>query len=262
MDQQKARADGFLLFCLGMLLFLAMGFLMLAAQGGPGLDFQHSYNSPRCLFEHRDPYKLADLLRVYQENGGKIPPACCGDTQTLLIELRYAYLPTIFAVTGLLALFPIRLAFWIWTGLAAGSFLVAAALMWEAGSRYAPRLTGALLCLFLLNSGTLICTGNPASLALSLAVIGGACILRERWEVPGLICLAAGLAMKPQNSGFIWLALIFLGGTARKRAWQSLGVMCVITLPWLIRTWQVAPEWPSEFRANVASLLGQGAVND
>jgi hypothetical protein len=245
-----------------MLLFVAMGFLMLAAQKGPGLDFQHSFNSPRCLFEHRDPYKLADLLSVYEENGGKIPPVCCGNTDTLLMELHYAYLPTIFAVTGLVAVFPIAVAFWIWTALAAGSFLVAAALMWEVGSRYAPRLTGALLCLFLLNSGTLICTGNPASLALSLAVIGAGCILRERAIVPGLICMAAGLAMKPQNSGFIWLALVLLGGTARKRAWQSLLVMCIITAPWLVRTWQVAPHWPSEFHANVTALLGQGAVND
>jgi hypothetical protein len=262
MNQERARADGFLLFCIGMLLFLAMGFLMLAAQRGPGLDFQHSYISPRCLLEHRDPYKLADMLLVYQEHGGKIPPACCGDTESLLVEMHYAYLPTIFAVTGLVAVFPIAAAFWIWTALAAGSFLIAAALIWEVGSSYSPRLTGALLCLFLLNSGTLICTGNPASLALSLGVIGAACILRERAVVPGLICLAAGLAMKPQNSGFIWLALVLLGGTSRKRALQSLGVLFVISLPWLVRTWQVAPQWPSEFRANVAALLGQGAVND
>lgn len=262
MNGDKARSDGFLLLCLGGLIFVATGFLMITAQRGMGLDFRMVHNSARCLFEHRDPYNQADLLQAYRENGGKLPPECCGDLASLLIETRYVYLPTIFAVTWPLALLPLRLAFVLWTLLAAGGFITAAAMMWEVGKAHAPLLTGALLGLLLANSGTLICTGNAASLAISLSIIGAWCLLRERAVVFGIICMAMSLAVKPHDSILIWLALFLSGGTVRKRAMQSLAVLAGVTVPVLLWVWHIAPHWFSELHSHVTEILAPGALDD
>src|SRR3569833_1766028 len=69
MKRNKAQSDGFLLFCLGALTFVALGFLMLISRKDQGLDFRIAYSSARCLLEHRDPYNQSDLLLVYAKNG-------------------------------------------------------------------------------------------------------------------------------------------------------------------------------------------------
>jgi hypothetical protein len=263
MNGDRARSDGFLLLCLGSLIFLATGFLMITAQGGMGLDFKMAiYNSARCLFEHRDPYNRADLLQMYIETGGKLPPDCCGDLQTLISETRYVYLPTSFAVIWPFAILPLPVAFVFWTILAAAGFITAAAMMWEVGKAHAPRLTGALLCLLLANSGTLICTGNPSSLAVSLSIIGACCLLRERAVIFGIVCMAMSLALKPQDSSLIWLALFLLGGTVRKRAMQTVAVLAGATAPVLLWVWHIAPHWLNELHSHVSEILAPGALDD
>src|SRR6185437_3722651 len=180
MNRDKARSDGFLLLCLGSLTFVALGFLMLMARKDSGLDFRIAYSAARCLVLHRDPYSEAELLQTYQENGGTLPQ---GGVETLRSEALYIYLPTIFSATIPLLVFPMSVAYILWTALAALGFLIAAVMMWEVGKDRAPLLTGVLLCFYLVNSGSLISTGNAASLALSLGVIGACCILRERWAI-------------------------------------------------------------------------------
>jgi hypothetical protein len=263
MNRDKARSDGFLLLCLGALIFVATGFVMITAQGGIGLDFKLAvYNSARCLFEHRDPYNPADLLQMYRETGGKLPPDCCGDLETLLSETRYVYPPTSFAVTLPLAILPLRAAFILWTFLAAGGYITAAAMVWDIGKTHAPHLTGALLCLLLANSGTLICTGNASSLAISLTIVGACCLLRERAVVFGIVCMGMGLALKPQDSYLIWLALFLMGGTVRKRAMQTIAVFAGATVPVLLWVWHIAPHWLSELHSHVLYMIAPGGMGD
>jgi len=259
MNRDKALADGFLLLCLGAVTFVALGFLMLIARKDSGLDFRIAYSAARSLVEHRDPYNQAELLRTYQENGGSVPQ---GGMENLRSEGLYIYLPTIFVATVPLLAFPMSAAYWLWTAIAAASFLGAAAMMWDVGKDYAPLLTGGLLCFYLANSGSLISTGNAATVALSLAIIGTWCILRERWVHAGILCLAFSLAIKPHDSAFLWLGLVVCGGNFRKRALQSLAVMICVSLPFVVWVWRIAPHWIEEKRAHIAILSAHGAVSD
>ena len=244
-------------------MFLATGFLMLKAQGGIGLDFKMVYNSARCLLDHHDPYKQAAIQKTYIENEQKLGVDCCSDLAALPVETRYwVYPPTIFAVSLPIAIFPMKVAFVLWTTLAAAGFLIAAAMMWNVGSEYAPRVTGAFLCLLLANSGTLVSTGNAASPAISLSIIGAWCLIRERAVIFGVICMAMSLALKPHDSALIWLALFLFGGTVRKRALQSAALMACSTVPVLLWVWQIAPHWASELHLNVSELLAKGGMDD
>ena len=259
MDGDKARSDGFLLLCLGALIFIALGLLMLTARKDSGLDFRIAYSTARCLFEHRDPYNQADLLQVYIGNGGELPQ---GGTEILRSEALYIYLPTIFAVTVPLSFFPMSVAYVLWTAAAAVGFLIAATMIWNVGKEHAPLLTGALLCCYLINSGSLISTGNAASIALSLGIISAGCLLRDRWILVGILCMALSLAIKPHDSAFLWLALVLSGGAVRKRALQSLAVMICATFPFVVWVWRVSPQWMQEIRAHMATLSAHGAVSD
>lgn len=259
MNRDKAQSDGFLLVCLGALMFVALGFLLLISRKDQGLDFRIAYSTARCVVEHRDPYNQGELLRVYEESGGTLPQ---GGIEVLRSETLYIYLPTIFVVTVPFVAFPMPVAYVVWTALAGLGFLVAAAMMWDVGKQHAPLLTGALLCFYLANSGTLISTGNAASLALSLAIIGAWCILRERWNFPGVVCMAVSLAIKPHDAAFLWLALVLCGGVFRRRAFQSAAVMICTTLPFVVWTWRIAPHWVQEMRAHMVHLSAHGAVSD
>jgi hypothetical protein len=259
MNRDKARSDGFLLLCLGALMFVALGFLMVTARKDSGLDFRIAYSTARCLVEHRDPYNQDELLQVYRENGGTLPQ---GGMETLRSEGLYIYLPTIFVATVPLLAFSMPVAYLVWTAVAAIGFLIAALMMWDVGKEHAPLLTGALLCCYLANSGSLISTGNAASIALSLGIIGAWCILRERWVVAGLLFVALSLAIKPHDSAFLWLGLVFCGGVFRRRALQSLAVMLCVSLPFVVWVWRIAPEWVQEMRAHIAVLSAHGAVSD
>jgi hypothetical protein len=146
--------------------------------------------------------------------------------------------------------------------IAALGFLIAALMMWDVGKEHSPLLTGALLCCYLANSGSLISTGNAASIALSLGIIGAWCILRERWVVAGMLCMALSLAIKPHDSAFLWLGLVFCGGVFRKRALQSLAVMICAALPFVVWVWRIAPQWVEEMRAHIGILSAHGAVSD
>ena len=259
MKRNKAQSDGFLLFCLGALTFVALGFLMLISRKDQGLDFRIAYSSARCLLEHRDPYNQSDLLLVYAKNGGTPP---LEGIENLKSEALYIYLPTIFVATVPLQILPMYAAYWLWTGLAALGFLIAAAMVWDVGKEFAPVLTGGLLCCYLANSGSLISTGNAATIALSLGIIGAWCILRERWAWAGVLCLAFSLAIKPHDSAFLWLGLVACGGTFRKRALQSLAVMACMCLPFVVWAWRIAPHWMQEMRTHIAILSSHGAVSD
>jgi hypothetical protein len=165
-------------------------------------------------------------------------------------------------VTWPLAILPLQVAFVLWTILVGAGLITAAAMVWEVGKAHAPRLTGALLCLLLANSGTLICTGNPSSLAISLSIIGACCLLRERAVIFGIVCMAMSLALKPQDSSLIWLALLLLGGTVKKRAMQTVAVLAGATVPVLLWVWHIAPHWLNELHSHVSEILAPGALDD
>ncbi len=68
--------------------------------------------------------------------------------------------------------------------------------------------------------------------------------------------------MKPHDVGLIWLYFLLAGGIARKRALETLLPVAALVVPAVLWTWQIAPHWLEEMRANQLALMQRGALND
>jgi hypothetical protein len=80
--------------------------------------------------------------------------------------------------------------------------------------------------------------------------------------VTGICCLAISLAVKPQDTGIVWLYLLLAGGVLRKRAIQALLAWTAISLPALIWVGIASPNWMQELRSNIHALSIRGGIND
>lgn len=254
----SARNDGRTLLLLGAAVFLLSGIVWAAIAPRALIDFRPTYFAARCLLEHRDPYTPAQMQRTYAEAGQARPHESAGDR---MLETRNEYLPSELPLTAPLGLLPFSAAQALWVALIAAGFTLAAFLIWQQAAS-APRLAGALLCVLLVSSPSLMAFGNPSALAVSLCVIAACCFVQERWAVAGILCLAAALSIKPHTVGFVWLYFLLAGGRFRRRALQTLAVTIAIGLAGLLWVHAVAPHWLSELRTNLAAFTGRGAMND
>jgi hypothetical protein len=261
MNRTRARTDGLSLMRLGVAAFLLLGFAMVKVQRYSPMDFRMAHSCARCLIQQCDPYKQSDVLRMYRAEGGPIP-IDQGGIETLRFETLYLYFPSVFTVTLPFAVLPFQLAYLLWVTLIAGSFVLASFLMWNLGAKHAPLLTGAMLSLYLANSASLISSGNPAGVAVSLCVIASWCFLTERFPLAGILCLTVSLALKPHDAGLVWLYFLLAGGAFRKRALQTLGVFALATLPALSWVTRLAPHWLRELQSNMEMLSAPGGVSD
>ena len=134
--------------------------------------------------------------------------------------------------------------------------------MWDIAAEAAPLLAGVLILLILADSELFLVLGNPAGVAVSFCVIPVWCFLRERWEMLGVICLAISLMLKPHDGGLVWLYFLLAGGAYRKRAWQTLGLVAVLSLPAVIWVSIVAPDWLAELRSLLSAYSSHGDIND
>jgi hypothetical protein len=150
----------------------------------------------------------------------------------------------------------------IWTILTAASFMLATLLMWHLASKHAPVLAGFLISFVLATSESLLLTGNATGIVVGLAVIAVWCFVEERFVGTGILLLAISLMLKPHEAGLIWLYFLLAGGAYRKRAWQTLGVVAVLSAPLLVWVTVVAPQWLPELRSNLAVLSSRGHLND
>jgi hypothetical protein len=78
----------------------------------------------------------------------------------------------------------------------------------------------------------------------------------------GVLLFAVSLALKPHDSGFVWLYFLLAGGVFRKRALQTLvtvGVLGLLTLIWLQ---PVSPHWLQEFHQNNIVVSAPGGTSD
>jgi hypothetical protein len=255
----RARLDGLYLMLLGSLVFLLMGGAMKNANSSPSSDFMALYYPARCMLQHGDPYKVNDVLRVYQADRENHPSDAADVRQ---IATQNPYPPTVFALSLLFAMLPWGLAHFLWMTLCVGSFIFASFLIWNLGATYAPTLSGALIGLLLANSELLVITGNAAGIAISFCVVAAWCFLRERYVPAGILCFALSLAIKPHDTGLIWLYFLLAGGIYRKRAWQTLLATVALTLPALLWVWHVAPQWMREMQANILAFSVHGGIND
>jgi hypothetical protein len=140
--------------------------------------------------------------------------------------------------------------------LTAGSLILGAFLMWDFGANYAPVISGGLICFVLANSEILFAIGNTAGIAISLCLVAVWCFLKERFVCAGILCLAASLAIKPHDAGFVWLYFLLAGGIYRKRALQTLLVTAVLAALALLWVAPIAPHWIQELHSNILAACG------
>jgi hypothetical protein len=150
----------------------------------------------------------------------------------------------------------------LWLMLTIGSLIFASFLIWNLGADDAPIVSGALIGVLLANSEVLVITGNAAGIAISLCVVAVWCFLRERFIPAGILCLALSLALKPHDTGLVWLCFLLVGGVHRRRALQTLLVAVAINLPVILWVTYVAPNWVGELRANILAYSAHGGIND
>ncbi len=222
---------------------------------GGAVDLQVVYYATRCLIQHHDPYNVSELREVYQQNPSE-------STQRIELVPGFIYVPTIFPVIALLAMMPWKLAYWLWMVSLAAGFLLAAVLMWHIGAEYTAGVSLALTCFLLANSALVFALGNTALLVASLCVVGAWCLIQERFVPVGILCLTIGLAIKPHDSGLVWLYFLLAGGVYRKRALYILAISVLLGLTAVIWVSQVSPHWIQELGANQAALSAHGSMSD
>src|SRR5450631_2464819 len=139
----NARLDGLYLLVFGCAVFILLGTFLESFSAVSMIDFKAVYYATRTLLHQGDPYNKSELMRVYLAEDGE-PQAkklILSDIVALNVNL-----PTIFPFIAPFAFLPWVPAHLIWMLLTAGSFILAAYLMWQLGAVYAPLLSGGLLC--------------------------------------------------------------------------------------------------------------------
>jgi hypothetical protein len=223
------------------------------------LDFRAVYYPARCLMQHCDPYNESEVLRVYQTEGVY---ASLDTAKERMMASRYGYLPSAFSFTVLFALLPWWYAQALWTALTIGGIILASFLIWTIGANHAPVISGCLIGFLLANSEVLAIQGMCAGIVISLCVVAVWCFLRERCVPAGILCFALSLAIKPQDTGLVWLYFLLAGGVYRKRAWQVLVAAVLLSLPALLWVWHLSPHWIQELHSNILALSAHGGLND
>jgi len=252
----RARIDGLTFLLLGAAVFILFGITIASDSPVKMVDFRSVYYSARCLIQHHDPYQESEVLRVAQAEGGNLP------WDNARHVMQYIYMPTIFSFTAPFGLLPWGAAHILWMTLTIVGLIFASLLLWNLGVCYSPVVSGVLIGFLLANSELLVVTGNAAGLAIVLCIVAVWCFLRERFAFAGILCLAISLAIKPQDSGLVWLYFLLAGRAYRKRALQSLFAMAVLSLPAVLWVWRVAPNWIDELHSSILALSAHGSLSD
>ncbi len=255
----SARLDGLRLLLLGSLTFLCLGAAWENASHVPMIDFRGLYYPARCLIQHCDPYKESEVLRIYQAEGGYLAAV---PSKSRLIATRYVYLPTAFSFTVPFAMLPWVPAQILWMVFTIVSLLAASFLLWKIGANYDPIISGGLIGLLLANGEIIVMTGNAAGIAIGLCVIAVVCFFWERFVLFGILCFAISLALKPHDTGLVWLYFLLAGGVYRKRALQTLLATVALCLPSVLWVWHVAPNWMQELHSIISTYSVHGGLSD
>jgi hypothetical protein len=237
---------------------------VLLDRGSPGgtSNYRAVYYGARCLIQRADPYNPDGFLRVYTAESGEFPSAPARRYLFLRSVPVCVNLPTALFLVAPLALLPWSVSHLLWLSLIGLCLTLAGLLVFDIAREFAPRVSLVLICLLLLNSEVLFNVGNTAGVAVGLCVVAVWCFVRRRWEWAGVICLAISLALKPHDSGLVWVYLLLARGALRKRGLQALAVAALFAIPSIWWVSNVAPDWIHELRGNLASTSSRGDISD
>lgn len=222
-------------------------------------DFRAVYYGTRCLLQHHNPYSVSEMEHFIDEVHAMRPTESYEQRQAVTL---YVNLPGTFIFIAPFAILPFDFAQVLWLVLLAVLLLLAGFLTWCIGVRFAPGLSLFLTCLVLANSFVIFSGGNTAGVAVPLCLVSVWCFLRARFAAIGILCMAFSLAIKPHDSGLVWLFFFLAGGVYRKRALQSLIGMGALVLSGVLWVSLVAPHWIQDWRVNMSLISSPGHIND
>jgi hypothetical protein len=211
------------------------------------------------LLRQEDPYLQGNRLAEYEKDRSIRPDETAWTRQE---GTRFVYPPTLLLFIAPLALLPYKLARIIWYAGSTLLFIAASFLAWKAGSKINPTFGGVMAFLYLIGSSSMLCTANPAASALSLCIIGGYCIVRNEFAFLGTIALACSLAIKPHDSGIVWLYFLLAGGKYRLRSLHAFAIallLGVISISWVAKS---SPHWSGELKSDLRIETATGGTND
>jgi len=231
------------------------------ARNSPGgmMGFPGIYYGTRCLTHHCDPYNVQQFFAFSAANGAIVPGESLPRQQAMAL---YVNLPTTSLFVAPFAMLPLQTALILWNGLMVVAFLTAVFLMWQLGTSRARGVSLLLASIILANCEVIFSGGNTAGFVVALCVIAVWCFLQSRFELVGVLCLAAGLAMKPHDAGLIWLYFLLSGGALRKRALQAAGLAATLVVAATVWVSVAAPQWLPEMRSNLAAISAPGGINE
>ena len=261
-NMRGKRAAVIFLLSVSSLFGLLWGSALARAARGVILDFKIVYYGARSLVQNRDPYSERELMQVYLAEGGEKVPEDAKGHRTQLIVASQMYLPSAALFTAPFGMLPWPIAYLAWIALTVCGLTGSAILMWIVASRYASGPALYLISFLLMNSGVLFAGGNPAGIAVSLCIVAVWCFLEDRFLYFGVLCLAGSLAIKPHDSGLVWLYFLLAGGVYRKLALKSLLVTAALALIAVAWIWHLSPHWLQELESNVQAYSAPGSNND
>jgi len=227
--------------------------------GNAWIDFRAVYAGTRCLIHQHNPYNVGELRREYSSEDGQRPP---NDPNYLQAVTLYVNLPTTFVVVAPFALLSWGPAHILWMLVTGCVFVLALVLMWDVGARHAPELATFLACVIAVNCASVFAAGNTAGMVVGLCGIAVWCFLQNRFVWIGVVCLGLSLAVKPHDTGLVWLYFVLAGAAYRKRALQSVVIPAVLGLAAALWISHVAPTWWHDWNANLATISAPGGIND
>lgn len=269
---KRQRMYGLCMVLLGCLFFAVRGYHD-QTMTLESFDFKPVYSSARCLLDGCDPYDSIQIEQEYLQHGG--------DRSDLRPFRPYNanYPPSALFLVIPLTLLPFGPAHLVWLGIGIFSFCVAAFCIADVCVGRSALVVHGVLALFVVTSTMLIMLGQPAIMAISLAVIGAWCFLRARFAWLGVLAFAVSLTFKPHVGALIWLFFLLASrsGTAaagetsvepvvmfRRRALETLVVTLVLMTPgiWLAFHHPASAHWAQELRTNLVGIAAHGNASD
>ncbi|HLY40847.1 MAG TPA: glycosyltransferase family 87 protein [Terracidiphilus sp.] len=226
---------------------------------GVAMGFPGIYFGTQCLMRHCDPYDVNQLNAFYT---AAMPASWQDSPQRRQSITLYVNLPQTSLVVAPFSLLPLKLAMGLWAAMTVILFSLATFLIWDIAQNAAPGIAVVLACIFLANAETVFAGGNTAGIVVSLCVIAAWCVLKDRFVLVGMLCLGLSLAMKPHDSGLVWLYFLLGDRTWRRRALQAAAIAFAALSIAVLWVSLAAPHWLHEYRSNLALISVHGGIND